>query len=67
LPFSTPGDLPHPGIKPGSPASPAFQGDSLPTEPLGKLHCPITTALFTLIMICQHPVTSADGCLDYKF
>ena len=30
LPFPPPGDLPHPGIKPMSPASPAFQVDSLP-------------------------------------
>ena len=29
LPFSSPGDLPNPGIKPGSPA---LQADSLPTE-----------------------------------
>ena len=29
----SPGDLPIPGIKSGSPA---FQADSLPTEPLGK-------------------------------
>ena len=33
LPFPPPGDLPHPGIKP---ASPALQADSLPTEPPGK-------------------------------
>ena len=33
LPFPSPGDLPDPGIKPGSPA---LQADSLPTEPLGK-------------------------------
>ena len=32
LPFSSPGDLPHSGIKPGSLA---LQGDSLPTEPSG--------------------------------
>ena len=31
--FSTPGDLPYPGIKPGSPA---LQADSLPSEPPGK-------------------------------
>ena len=30
LPFPSPGDLPHPGIKPGSPA---LQADSLPSEP----------------------------------
>ena len=33
LPFPSPGDLPNPGIKPGSPAS---QADSLPSEPPGK-------------------------------
>ena len=33
LPFPSPGDLPHPGIKPGSPA---LRGDSLPSEPPGK-------------------------------
>ena len=34
LPFSPPGDLPHPEIKPGSPT---LQADSLLTELLGKL------------------------------
>ena len=33
LPFPSPGDLPDPGIKPGSPA---LQADSLLSEPLGK-------------------------------
>ena len=33
LPFPSPGDLPDPGIRPGSPA---LQADSLPTEPTGK-------------------------------
>ena len=33
LPFPSPGDLPHRGIEPGSPA---WQADSLPTEPLEK-------------------------------
>ena len=32
LPFPSPGDLPHPEIKTGSPA---LQADSLPTEPPG--------------------------------
>ena len=32
LPFPSPGDLPDPGIKPGSPA---LQADSLPSEPCG--------------------------------
>ena len=33
LPCPSPGDLPDPGIKPGSPA---LQADSLPSEPSGK-------------------------------
>ena len=33
LPFSFPGDLPNPGIKPGSPI---LQADSLLSEPPGK-------------------------------
>ena len=33
LPFPSPGDLPDPGIEPGSPA---LQADSLPSEPSGK-------------------------------
>ena len=35
LPFPSSGDVPDPGIKPGSPA---LQADSLPTELLGKPH-----------------------------
>ena len=34
--FPPPGDLPNPGIKPASPASPALQVDSFSAEPLGK-------------------------------
>ena len=34
LPCPLPGDLPHPGIEP---RSPALQADSLPSEPPGKL------------------------------
>ena len=33
LPFPSPGDLPDPGIKPGSPA---LQADALSSEPPGK-------------------------------
>ena len=33
LPFPSPGDLPDPGIEPGSPS---FQADALTTEPRGK-------------------------------
>ena len=34
LPFPSPGDLPNPGIEPGSPT---LQLDALPSEPPGKL------------------------------
>ena len=33
LPFTSPRDLPNPGVKPGSPA---LQADSLPSEPPGS-------------------------------
>ena len=33
LPFPSPGDLPNPGMEPGSPE---LQADSLPSEPPGK-------------------------------
>ena len=33
LPCPPPGDLPNPGIEPGSPA---LQADSMPAEPAGK-------------------------------
>ena len=33
LPFPSPGDLPNPGIEPGSPT---LKADSLPSEPTGK-------------------------------
>ena len=36
LPFPPPGDLPDPGIKPKSPASPVLAGRFFTTEPLGK-------------------------------
>ena len=38
LPFLSPGDLPNPGIEPGSPV---FQADALTSEPPGK---PVTKA-----------------------
>ena len=42
LPFPSPGDLPDPGIEPGSPA---LQADSLTSEPPGK---PQETSLIQL-------------------
>ena len=46
LPFPSPGDLPHPGIVP---RSPALQADSLPTEPPGK---PLYTTYIVYIEKC---------------
>ena len=40
LPFTSPGDLPDPGIEPGSPA---LQTDALPSEPPGKCNTPKET------------------------
>ena len=37
MPFPSPGDLPDPGIEPGSPA---LQTDALPSEPPGKPQAP---------------------------
>ena len=49
LPFPSPGDLPDPGIKPGSPAS---QADALPSEsqPFEK-SCLIRMSLLGLLAI----------------
>ena len=46
LPFSSPGDLPEPGIKP---RSPALQADALTSEPPGKP--PISATRYPLIML----------------
>ena len=49
LPFPSPGDLPDPGIEPGSPA---FQADALPSEPPGK---PIESDRTYLILVPRVP------------
>ena len=38
LPLPSPGDLPHPGIKPMSPTLPVWQADSLPLSLLGSFN-----------------------------
>ena len=45
LPFSSPGDLPNPGIKP---RSPTLQVDSLPSQPPGKLLSNVPPSLLDL-------------------
>ena len=48
LPFPSPGDLPNPGIKAASPASPALQADSLPLNHRGNLRF-ISFRLFSVL------------------
>ena len=55
LPFPTPGDLPNPGIKPTSPASPAFAGEFFTTEPSGK---PTKGTYLNIIMVIDDKRTS---------
>ena len=51
LPFLSPGDLPDPGIKPGSPA---LQADSLPCEPPGKNENQnIKNKVIFYVILCQ--------------
>ena len=45
LPFPSPGDLPNPGIEPGSAA---LLADALPSEPAGKI--PMTMLLYINFM-----------------
>ena len=54
LPFPSPGDLPDPGIEPGSPA---LQADSLPSEPRGKPKF-VTSTLNELFHFCGEPNNS---------
>ena len=62
-PYPPPGDLPNPGTEPMSPASPAMQADSLPTEPLGKPHASLMLLLllsrFSRVRLCATPETAA--------
>ena len=64
LPFSFPGDLPHPGIEPGSPA---LQVNSLPTESPGKpiyiliLYSEIHTHTHTYTHIYTLLYSGSDG------
>ena len=53
LPFSTPGDLPNPGIEPVSLLSTALEADSLPLSHLGSpqdfILCPILFNIFVIM------------------
>ena len=48
LPFPSPGDLPDPGIEPGSPA---LQADTLPSEPPGNIYAVISAAFSSFLFL----------------
>ena len=53
LPFSSPGDLPNPGVEPGSPA---LQADALLSEPVRArrvyvLYFPFEGSVFTTVTV----------------
>ena len=50
LPFPSPGDLPNPGIEPGSPA---LEVDALTSEPPGKHHMCTIYQKITIVMIAN--------------
>ena len=49
LPFLSPGDLPDPGIEPGSPT---LQADTLPSEPPGKPNLQWLIQLVKMLVFC---------------
>ena len=55
LPFPSPGDIPDPGIKPGSRA---LQSNSLPAELQGKTHCKLVLTNFLIITRVRASVIS---------
>lgn len=55
MPFPPPGDLPNPGTKPKSPASPALQAVSLLGKPFGKLLIPDLRYTYCLLEPHVHP------------
>ena len=65
------GDLPHPGIKPGSPVSPASQVDSLPLShqgsPCGCVYIRVHTYTHTYITesLCCTPETKTILLINY--
>ena len=59
LPFPSPGDLPNPGIKPGSPA---LQAEYLLSEPPGKPHIVNKTPLLENMCLLFHPSSSGGSC-----
>ena len=50
--FLSPGDLPNPGVEPGSPA---LQADALPSEPPGKCK-------YSKTVVCEEWVKQMSNC-----
>ena len=61
LPFPSPGDLPDPGIKPGSPT---LQADALPSEHQGRFLLYNTANQFMKVKVRQSCLTLCDP-VDY--
>ena len=59
LPCPPPGDLPDPGIQPGSPLAPTLQADSFTTDKLGK---PLPAHIPTLSLFFCLAFPSSPGC-----
>ena len=55
LPCPPPGDLADPGIEPISPASPALQAGSLPTEPPRKPYLGLCALLLSHVRLFETP------------
>ena len=71
LPFPSPGDLPNPGIEPGSPV---LQADTLPSEPPGKSGLnvclgisnfleEISSLSHSVVFLCFFSLIAAEGFL----
>ena len=58
LPFPSPGDLPDPGIEPGSPG---LQADALPSEPPGKPYLLVSHKKERNCAICRD-MDESRGC-----
>ena len=53
LPFSSPGDLPDPGIEPASPVAPTLQVESLPLSHLGNSAAAAAKSLQLCLTLCN--------------
>ena len=59
--FPPPGDLPDPGMEPGSPAPPALAGDFFATAPPGKPQCLLISLLAAVLVFAACRLFSGCG------